>query len=242
MSRIAGAAGQVQAQRTLLLAVVGVLALVLVAVVYVQWRQYRLLDSAMHYQNEGLGWSFAQLETEELRLRHQLQLYVADPQSVGTDPVRLRYDIFVSRIGLVDHERAVAIMRDQPGYLPAMAQVHAFVQAADGYLGEAPAQPLDTTAARELLRMASSLNDPLHALALNASHLIYERATERDRAVRQQSQLGIALTAFQCVLLLALALIVLRQVRALTERRRNLEALTDSLSAARRDADAAIRA
>ena len=242
MNRSAGAAGRPNAQRALLLAVVGVLALVLLGVAYVQWRQYQLLDSAVHFQNEGLGWSFAQLETEELRLRNQLQLYVADPHSVGVDPVRLRYDIFVSRVGLVDHERAAAIMREQPGYLPAMAQVHAFVRAADRYLGATPAQPLDAAAGRELLALVTALNDPLHALSLNASHLIYQRATERDQAVRRQNQLGIALTVFQCVLLLALAFIVLRQLRALNERRRSLEALAGNLSAARHDAEAANRA
>ena len=242
LNRGAGAASRTQAQRALLFMVVGVLVLVLAGVAYVQWRQYRLLDSAAHFQNEGLGWSFGQLETEELRLRHQLHLYIEDPQRAGVDLLRLRYDIFVSRIGLVDHERAADIMRSEPGYRSTMAQVHAFVQAADRYLGPSPALPLDAAAGRELLGRLAALNDPLHDLSLAASHLIYERATERDHAVRQQSQLGIALTAFQCLLLLALAFIVLRQLRALTERRRNLEALADNLSAARHDAEAANRA
>ncbi|MDE2627297.1 MAG: response regulator [Burkholderiales bacterium] len=242
MNRGASAASRTQSQRTLLFVVVGVLVLVLAGVAYVQWRQYRLLDGAAHFQNEGLGWSFGQLETEELRLRHQLHLYVEDPQRASADLLRLRYDIFVSRIGLVDHERAADIMRGTPGYRSTMAQVHAFVQAADRYLGATPALPLDAAAGRELLGRLAALNDPLHDLSLAASHLLYERATERDRAVRLQSQLGIALTAFQCVLLLALAFIVLRQLRALTERRRNLEALADNLSAARHDAEAANRA
>jgi two-component system, sensor histidine kinase len=231
-----------QTQRFWLWSVVGVLALVLVAVGYVQWRQYKLLDAASHYQNDALGWSFSQLETEQLRLRNQLQQFIDAPGQAGAEDVQLRYDIFVSRAGLVDHARAAGIMQDQPAYQPAMAQMRAFVQAADRYLGQPPAQPLDAAAGRELLVLLDGLNVPLHNLSLGASHLLYQRATERNHAVRQQSALSIALTVFQCVLLLALAVIVLRQLRALTERRRRLEALADSLSAARQGAEAANRA
>jgi two-component system, sensor histidine kinase len=229
-------------QRSWLFAVVAILVGVLLAVGYVQWRQYKLLDTAGHFQNDALGWSFSQLETEQLRLRNQLQLYAEDPQQQSADKVQMRYDIFVSRVGLVDHERAARIMREQTGYQPALQQVHAFVKAADRYLGTPPRQPLDPAAARELLGMVDGLNAPLHDLSLGASHLLYQRATERNGAVRQQSQLGIALTVFQCVLLVALAVIVLRQLRALTERRRSLEALAENLSAARQDAEAANRA
>ncbi|HWH83289.1 MAG TPA: ATP-binding protein [Burkholderiaceae bacterium] len=229
-------------RRVWLFAVWAVLLAVLLAIGYVQWRQFRLLDAATHYQNDALGWSFSQLETEQLRLRNQLQRYVAEPAPGDLDKVQLRYDIFVSRLGLVDHERAAGIMRAQAAYRPAIEQVQAFVAAADRYLGDKPAEPLTPASATALLAQLDALNTPLHDLSLGASHLLFERATERNLAVRQQSELSIALTAFQCLLLLALAVIVLRQLRALTERRRSLEALADSLQTARQGAEAANRA
>jgi hypothetical protein len=125
-----------QPRRALLLAIGAILVLVLLAVGYVQWRQYKLLDAASHFQNDALGWSFAQLETEQLRLRNELQLYVSDPLQHPADKVQLRYDIFVSRVGLVDQERAAGIMREQAAYAPAMAQVRSFVKFADRTLGE----------------------------------------------------------------------------------------------------------
>jgi two-component system, sensor histidine kinase len=230
------------APRSWVIAVVAVLALALLGVGYVQWRQFKLLDTAAHFQNDALGWSFSQLETEHLRLRNQMQLYLSDPQRSEAEKVQLRYDIFVSRIGLVDHERAAAIMRDQPTYAPAMAQVHAFVRAADRFLGESPQRALDPDGGKELSAQLEALNVPLHDLSLGASHLLYQRATERNNAVRQQSELGIALTAFQCLLLVALAFIVLRQLRVMADRRSSLEALADNLGAARLDAEAANRA
>jgi signal transduction histidine kinase/DNA-binding response OmpR family regulator len=233
---------QPQPRRIWLFAVVGVLALVLLAIGYVQWRQFKLLDAAAHYQNDALGWSFSQLESEQLRLRNELQLYVDDPVRTDADKVQLRYDIFVSRVSLVDHERAAGIMRDQAAYRPAIAQVRAFVKAADRTLGAVPAAPMTPAIGTELLGMLDALNAPLHDLSLGASHLLYQRAVERNDAVRQQNELSIALTVFQCLLLFALAVIVLRQLRALTERRRSLEALADNLHAARQDAEAASRA
>ncbi|MEP6874672.1 MAG: ATP-binding protein [Burkholderiales bacterium] len=229
-------------RRGWLFAVIGVLALVVLAVAYVQWRQYKLLDTAARYQNDALGWSFSQLETEQLRLRGELQRYVVDPQHADANAVQLRYDIFVSRVGLVDHERAAGIMRDQAAYQPAMTLVRAFVARADNVLGPHPPQPLNAANALALMVLLDALNAPLHDLSLGASHLLYERATERNTAVRQQSELGVALTAFQVVLLLALAVIVIRQLRTLHERRRGLEALADSLRVARLGAEAANRA
>ena len=242
MSEAAPAHPTAHPRRGLLFVVVAVLAAVLVVVAYVQWRQYKLLDTASHFQNDALGWSFAQLETEQLRLRNELQLFVHDPKQHPAAKVQLRYDIFVSRAGLVDHERAAGIMRDQAAYLPAMEQVRSFIKAADRYLGDPPAQALDVDSGAQLLGMVDALNAPLHDLSLGASHLLYQRATDRNSAVRQQSELSIALTAFQCLLLIALAVIVLRQLNALTDRRRNLEALADTLRAARQGAEAANRA
>ena len=218
------------------------LVLVLMAVGYVQWRQHKLLDSASFFQNDAMGWSFSQLETEQLRLRNEMQSSLDDPALHGLAAVRLRYDIFVSRIGLVDHARAAAIMAQQPGYAPAIEKVHAFVKEADQWLGEQPTMPLNREAVVHLLPMIDELGVPLHDLSLGASHLLYQRVTERNTAVQQQARLGIALTAFQCVLMLALAFIVLRQFRSLTERRRALEVLADNLDTARQQADAASRA
>ena len=222
--------------------VVATLAVVLLAVAYVQWRQYKLLDNTAQFQNDGLGWSFWQLETEHLRLRNEMQKALDESQPFDAASLQLRYDIFVSRIGLVDHARAQQMMLDEPIYGPALAKVQAFVQAADLFLGEAPPQALSRAGVVQLLPQLDSLSVPLHDLALSASHLLYERATLRNTAVRQHSQFGFALTLFQALLLLVLGVVVLRQLRALVKRRRSLEAIAESLSAARLEAESANRA
>jgi signal transduction histidine kinase/CheY-like chemotaxis protein len=229
--------------RRFALPLIGVaLALALMAAAYVQWSQYRLLDGTTHFQNDALGWSFFQLEAEHLRLRNDMQLALAEPEGPASERLQLRYDIFVSRLGLVDHERAARIMGTQPAYTPTMAEVRRFVALADRHFGAKPTEPPTPEAIRALLVELDKLSVPLHDLSLNASHLLYERVTQRNNAVRTQSKHGIALTFFQCVLLLVFAFIVLRQFRALLQRRERLEELAERLSAARVEAEAASRA
>jgi len=218
------------------------LAMALLGTAYVQWRQYQLLDSTTHFQNDALGWSFFQLEAEHLRLRNEMQMAAGDPAGHDGQQLQLRYDIFVSRVGLVDHDRAARLMELQAAYTPTMQRVRRFVSRADRYFGEKPQAALTPDALRDLLAEADALSAPLHDLSLGASHLLYERATQRNAAVRLQSRYGIALTLFQCVLLLGFAFVVLRQFRALLQRRARLELLADRLGAARVEAEAASRA
>jgi signal transduction histidine kinase/CheY-like chemotaxis protein len=229
--------------RRLWLSVIGAaLALALVGAAYLQWKQYQLLDGTTQFQNDALGWSFFQLEAEHLRLRSDLQQALADPAGPARERLQLRYDIFVSRLGLVDHERAARIMNSQPIYETTMTQVRGFVGYADRFFAERSQAPLTQAALGELMSRLDALSVPLHDLSLGASHLLYERATQRNNAVRAQSKQGIALTLFQCVLLLVLAFIVLRQFRALLQRRERLEVLAQRLSAARLEAESASRA
>ena len=224
------------------IALLGVtLALALAGAVFVQWRQYKLLDRTVHFQNDALGWSFFQLEAEHLRLRNELQIAAVDLEHADLAGLQLRYDIFVSRIGLVDHPRAAQIMQTQTVYLPTIDRVRSFVRQADRYFGPPPTEPLTAEAVRRLLGQVDGLSVALHDLSLGASQLLYERATQRIDGIRRQSQIGIAFTLFQCLLLLALAAVVLRQLRTLQQRRERLETLAESLSAARLEAEAASR-
>jgi len=169
-------------------------------------------------------------------------LSLTQSRAAAPEALQNRYDIFVSRISLVDHDRAARIMPDHSIYTQAMQQVRAFVDEADRYLGEKPAAPLDAAALRQLLVRLDGLSVPLHDLSLGASHLLYERVSQRNAAVRSQSQLSLGLTLFQCVLLIAFALIVLRQFRGLSDRGERLQALADNLAVARTEAESASRA
>ena len=218
------------------------IALALVIAGVLQWRQYQLLDSTAEYRNDALGWSFLQIETEQLRLRNRVQAALSSPAADDREDLQTRYDVFVSRIGLVDHERAAAIMRDEVRYAPAMDKLRAFVGAGDRYFGPKATLPLTPEALRSLLAQLDRLETPLRELSLATSHVLSERVSQRNDAVREQIQLSFGLTLFQCLLLLAFGAVLLRQFRVLGERGRHLQALADSLETARAEAESASRA
>ncbi len=217
------------------------LLLVLIAIGFVQWRQYRLFDGISHYQNDALGWSFSQLEIEQLRFRNQLQIALDDSVPIDRELLQKRYDIFVSRVGLVDHERAAAAMQDHDAYRSTLARVHAFIAEADRSLGGTTPAPLPRETLRGLLAGVESLNGPLHDLSTGAAHQLYQRAAARNAAIHQHNRVNIALTAVQGVLMLLLAFMVMRQFKVLRAGRRSLETLAANLHAARQEAETASR-
>ncbi|OYV01874.1 MAG: hypothetical protein CFE45_02880 [Burkholderiales bacterium PBB5] len=218
----------------------GVIGLVLVATLlaaaFVQVRQYALLNMTLHYQDDYLVLSLYQVETEYLRLREQLQREVDQP---ATPALQLRYDIFISRIGLLDNDRARRLLANTAGADGVLADVQAFPRRADLYLGAQPQGTLSPQAARALLAELTQLADPIHQVMLDATHVVAQKVTERQAQVRQHNEIGLWLTGFLSCMVLVFALISLQQMRTLEQRRRRLELLADQLRDARIEAEAA---
>ncbi|HEY2928027.1 ATP-binding protein [Piscinibacter sp.] len=220
------------------LVLIGVsLALALLGAGYVQWRQVELLDDAVHGPNDALGWSFFQLETEQLRLRNQLQQAIVEPGTANPEELKRRVDILARLVATLDDERAARILHADA---PILAQVRAFVAQAERALGGDAG--LDPAALRALLGELDALSTPLHELSLGASQVLSQQVMQRNDAARLQSKQSIALTLFQCVLLFVFAFAVLRQFRVLRQRRERLETLAARLGNARIEAESASRA
>ena len=156
------------------------LVLALSAVAMLQWRQQRLLDATVRYQDDYLQVSLAQLQVEYLRLRAALARTVEAPQP-DRDAVQLRYDIFVSRVDLLKSGRAERLVGDAAEFRAVVAQAGAFIDEADKVLGpqpqrealhqprRLPAGPLARNGARRFrfpaaLRGASPSADPARSL------------------------------------------------------------------------------
>jgi|CXWL01.1.fsa_nt_gi signal transduction histidine kinase/DNA-binding response OmpR family regulator len=218
------------------------LAVALLAVALVQARQFSLLRQAVQSGDDFAVLSIYEAEAEYLRLREQWRLATDDRLPLDADALRLRYEIWVSRIGLLRTERLGLLLSAREDHQPTMAQVQGFIAGADRALGAAPEAELSRTFVAALLPPLEALGLPIHGLSISASHRVAERLEQRTQAVRQQGQLGLALTVFLSVLTLAFAYIALRQVRQLRERRGVLEDLATNLRQARREAEAASEA
>jgi len=225
------------------LSVIGAgLALALLAVALVQGRQATLLNQTVQIGDDYIVLTVYQAETEYLRLRNQWAR-ASDPRfALDRQTLQLRYDIWVSRVGLLHNERTLRVLANQPEYRETLAKIDAFVARADRLLGEKADQPLTPAALESLEPELATLGEPLHGMSLRAAHRVGEQMSERNLAVRQHNQIGIGLTVFLSALTLAFALLALRQMRQLEQRRAALEDLAASLRLARRDAEAASEA
>jgi signal transduction histidine kinase/CheY-like chemotaxis protein len=219
--------------------VTGLLLLVtLLAAAFVQVRQYALLNLTIQQQDDYLVLSLYQLETEYLRLRERWR-QDADAATVDAGALQLRYDIFLSRVALLRTERAARLLRQVPNSRQVLRQIEAFAARADLYLGGEVRRPMSPQAARALLEELVTLGNPIHQLLLDASHQVAAQVTERREQVRQHNEIGLALTGFLSAMVLVFAVIALRQMRKLEQRRQHLETLADQLRDARVEAEAA---
>ncbi len=208
----------------------------LLAAVFVQVRQYTLLNQTVQFQDDYLVLNLQQMETEYLRLREQLR---KDADLPGSTALQLRYDIFVSRVSLLDSDRARRLINHSSDDTMVMRAIDAFTRRADRYLGSAPRGPLSVQAAHVMLAELEVLDEAIHQMMLEASHRVAGQVTERQQQVRDHNRIGPALTGFLVAMVVLFASITLRQVRKQEARRHRLAQLADQLRDARIEAEAA---
>ncbi len=224
------------------LGVVGLLlALGLAAAGWLQTRQHGLLNQTLRNQDDYVVLTLFQFETEYFRLREELarNLAMAQPDWAAQ---QLRYDIWVSRVGLLREGRAVRLLEGTPSIKSDLQAIERFVVQADQYFGVG-AQGYPSEAQRaQLLAELNALLEPIHGLTLRAAQHVAAQTASRTAAVREQNAIGLALTLFLSALTLAFGLIAMDQMRRQRQRRMALETLADNLRQARTQADAANQA
>jgi two-component system, sensor histidine kinase len=225
-----------------LAALAALLALSLVAVALVQGRQAALLNQSVRNADDYVVLTVYQAETEYLRLRNQW-LQALDPRTpLDSAALQLRYEIWVSRIELLQGSRFGRSVADQPEFRLVLEKAEAFIRRADTVLGTAPTATLTREALVPLAAELEALGPPMHGASLHASHAVGNQIAQRNATVRQHNQVGIGLTLFLSALLLAFALLAWRQMRLLEQRRAALEELAANLRDARREAESASEA
>jgi signal transduction histidine kinase/DNA-binding response OmpR family regulator len=220
--------------------VIGIgLGLALLAVAMVQGRQATLLNQAVQLGSEYVVLTVYQAETEYLRLVDEWHRTADLRQPPDAAALHLRYDIWVSRVGLLRDGRTHRVLGNQSDYRETLELVDAFIARADRLLGAQPSQALTRDALQALEADLSALGQPVHSMSLRAAHHVGDQVSQRNAAVRRHNQFGLGLTVFLSVLTMAFALIALRQMRQLEQRRSALEDLAAHLHLARRHAEAA---
>lgn len=228
--------------QVLMAAMAVLLATALGAVGLLQTRQIDLLNATGRYQDDYLVWSLFQFEVEYLKLRTQLGEALAQPAGPRAEAAAQRYEIFVSRLNLVEGEHAAKVLRAESGYARTLALTRSFVAWADALPLDAKRIESDDSTLREALQRLDALAAPIHDLSLAASHHVAAQVTSRHELVREQSRLSLWLTLMQCALTLGFAIIIVRQFRSLERRNQEQAALAQRLGLAQQAAEAGSRA
>ncbi len=218
------------------------LAIALLSVALVQARQFALLKQAFRAGDDFALLNIYQVEIEYLRLRELWRMASAAQLETAPPDLRLRYDIWVSRVQLLEAGGAKRLISDNSDHQGTMVEIHRFIAAADQALGERPVTNATAAFLSDRLPGLDALGAPVHSLSLGAAHRLAEMVEGRNQAVHQQNLLGLGLTVFLSVLTLAFACIALNQVGKLRRRRVVLEELASNLQQARGEAESASQA
>ena len=220
-------------------AVTVILIAVFVAIGWIQTRQMQLIDSTVYYTDENIAWVFSQLELEYMQLRDDLRQAQRYPDKLEPDALRQRYEIFVSRIPLVQPDQIKRLVQPQPEHVRAVKLIQQFVDHADPFLSDGLSTSLTPQVITELLSQVELLSEPIHDMSILTMDVMARAISRRNAAAREQGHISIALNIFQGLLTLTFAGLLIRQVRSLEKRRAELEALAVRLREARRGAEAA---
>ena len=211
------------------LAVSALLIALFVAIGAIQTRQIKLLDNTVYYNEENISWVFFQLEQEYLALADRLRQAERYPKKINAEALRERYEIFVSRFTLMQSMRISSFVTPLPEQATNVGLIKQAISRADAYLAEDSQATLTPEVIAQLLGEVEPLSEPIHDMTLLITQLMVKTISQRNAAAREQVQISIALTVFQGLLTLAFAAMLIRQLRSLEKRSRELRRATDEI-------------
>jgi two-component system, sensor histidine kinase len=208
---------------------------------WIQWRQVRMLDDISINQVDSIMWQAYQLERELSRLEQALHQVELAPAQVDPYDLQERYDIFLSRIDLLTKIPRRDLLEGTPSFQAARDGLKSFTQMADPLF----ADPLRLTGQPETIRQINAQIDGLlpnlAELTREANRAVARFVDERNSQLQQQSVVVISLAIAQSLGLLLFVVFLVRHIRRQQKQYAKLQQLSQELSEARDQAEAANR-
>ena len=226
-----------------LLAIGAVLLVTLTPLTWIQWQQFRLMESANKNQVDALMWQAYQLEREFSRLGYALHTSLDEPYPPDmAGELQERYEVFISRIGLLTELPRRDLLENTAAYEDSIGKAQAFVQRADPLFADPDALMRDRTTRQALTQEVEQLTPRFGELTREANRATARLFDERNQLLHQQSLLVIGLAAAQTALLLIFLGLMLREIRRKQAQNTHLRQLGRELMVARDQAEAANQA
>ena len=200
-------------------------AIVLTMVLSLGWmlgRQIHMLDSAW---TDNTQWTLAQLELENAIFARDVMAEVAS-DTPDIDGLKLRFDIMVSRLGLVRSGEIGRSLREHPEVPRLLTFIDAYVEEVDRLL----AGEVDRAALREVYEATLDVQAHKRDLSLNGLDILAEEAEAHRHEVRRQAEFTALAGGLLLILLGALLRLIDVQRRRVMERDRVLSQTAERLA------------
>jgi two-component system, sensor histidine kinase len=215
------------------------LLITLTPLLWIQWKQYRMLGELAVNQVDSLMWQAYQLEREGDRLKQSLQDLQNPDQP--RDPWNLveRYEVFLSRIDLLTNIPRRDLLASSPEYTSAFEVVNTFTAYAEPIF-DSPQQLLDDTVLRDqVIARLAAMDAPLSELTRQANRAVARFVDERNQQLRQQGVLVVVLATVQIGVMFLFVALLVRHIRRQQRQYAELQSLSQALETARDQAEAA---
>ncbi|MGL4905199.1 MAG: hypothetical protein ACRC38_00265, partial [Plesiomonas sp.] len=215
-----------------------------ISIASIQYKQFDDLRKSASIGDDNLMWTYFQLQNEYYRLQYQLLKVESENGSASSmRALQLRYDTFVSRIGLALHgSDSREILVDQPIYHQIKKELPAFIDYADTFLGPDMTPVYDKQKYQALIEKVNKLQSLLQKTNLQVNTSFTALDESRKQTVTNQIATTTAIAALQFMLIIVFGIAAWSQLQRSKKQNHSLVLLTQKLEDARFQAEAGNRA
>lgn len=146
-----------------------VLFLPLPLIMYVQYKQFGLLDEVARTQIDSVTWQTFQLEKEHMRLVHALHQSIDDADYISNEEVLKRYEVYVSRVELVRNSARKGLFDDQSTAEYVLGRLDSLVSIYDDRMADPQSFRLESAEVNRMISRLSELSKSADQAALSPS-------------------------------------------------------------------------
>ncbi|WP_293765153.1 hybrid sensor histidine kinase/response regulator [uncultured Aquitalea sp.] len=222
-----------------LLAILMAAALLVVAMLY--QRQQSEMQRLAQQGEDNVVWVYSQLGIDYYRTQGAARVAVATGRTADLDELKLRYDILVSRVNLLQQYRYSLLFKDLDWYNKQILPLAALIRRTDDALAGKDGY-FDRPAAEALQRNLDGVVESVRELTVGANTRLTEQANLSNRSIRNINATVAATAAGLMVIAVLIAALAYRNLSISERRREEAEALSRQLDKALAQAEAASEA
>ena len=214
------------------------MALAMAVMLVLQLTQRQSIRQSSQVGNDSITAMAFQYEREFLRFRQELRGLVQERSAPDLDNVRLRLDIFVSRLGLLRDNPSITLLQERTEYAEVIPGMEQLVARTDQVVGRGVPDP---QALADLLTEFNAIGPAVQALSMAANSQVSGLLERQGNTLLRQNQLIIWLTLAQLIVLLVASASLVVRHRRQEQERLAWQQLNDNLVAANLQAENANR-